>query len=145
MDTNCYNEEIKRLSVGLEDGVYGYQPGVLMKAEELIASNREFEAIVIVFKGNPYLFKEDGWIDYLGEPKDETSSLSALAFILRNQNAIYQLSHKLRGKAGYDDATRLYNQHWNTCIPFPGFTLQRFHMGWMTDSDKSSLSEKLFR
>ena len=117
MDTNCYNEEIKRLSVGLEDGVYGYQPGVLMKAEELIASNREFEAIVIVFKGNPYLFKEDGWIDYLGEPKDEASSLSALAFILRNQNAIYQLSHKLRGKAGPNEATRWYNQQRDTVIP----------------------------
>ena len=117
MDTNCYNEEIKRLSVGLEDGVYGYQPGVLMKAEEVIASNMEIEAIVIVLRGMPYLFKEDGWIHYLGESKDEASSLSALAFILRNQNAIYQLSHKLRGKAGPNEATRWYNQQRDTVIP----------------------------
>ena len=117
MDTNCYNEEIKRLSAGLEDGVYGYLPGELLKAEEVIASNREIEAIVLVFRGMPYLFKEDGWIDFLGEPKDEASSLSALAFILRNQNAIYQLSHKLRGKAGPNAATRWYNQQRDTVIP----------------------------
>ena len=117
MDTNCYNEEIKRLCAGLEDGVYGYLPGELLKAEEVIASNREIEAIVIVFRGMPYLFKEDGWIDFLGEPKDEASSLSALAFTLRNQNAIYQLSHKLRGKAGPNEATRWYNQQRDTVIP----------------------------
>ena len=117
MNTNCNNEEIKNLSVGMEDGVYGYRPGELQKAEEVIDSNREIEAIVLVFRGMPYLFKEDGWIDFLGEPKDEASSLSALAFILRNQNAIYQLSHKLRGKAGPNEATRWYNQQRDTVIP----------------------------
>lgn len=118
MDTNCYKEEIKGLSVGLEDGVYGFQPGKLLKAEEVIASNMEIEAIVIVFQGMPYLYKMDGCIDKLGDTKNVASSISVVAFLLRNQNSIYSLTHKLKNVEGSDNASGWYSQNWTPFQPF---------------------------